>query len=66
MGQRRFVVFFASCFRGERETEALVERFITWILVMQVISIFIVIVVDYYYCLTFRACLVQLLVSAGS
>ncbi len=44
----------ASWFRGEREAEVLPKRFITWILVMQVIGIIIVVVVDYYHCLTFR------------
>ncbi len=60
------VSFLASWFRGEREAEALSDRFIAWSLITQVIGILIVVVVDYYYYLTFRACLVRPLVSAGS
>ncbi len=46
--------FLASGFCGECEAEALSDRFIAWSLITQVIGIFIVVVVDYYYCLTFR------------
>ncbi len=66
VGPRRFVVSLVSGFRGERETEVLVDQFIAWILVMQVIGIFIVIIVIIVIVLsylTIRACVVRLLVT---
>ncbi len=38
-GTEALTVFFASGFRGERETEVLIGRLIAWIFVMQVIGI---------------------------